>query len=435
MGRIYRDRRSAVPPPPSTSAICSLQYAICPLPSLPLTRPPPPPSLPCPPWPRGFALADSLAPSLRRLQAADAALIEDQVAIARIPAPTGAESARAEWMARRLAASGLRDVRIDDAGNVIGMGGTPRGEAPLVLCAHLDTVFESLAPVHVLRDGPRLTAPGIGDNARGLATLVALAGAFGSGAIRTVRPLLFAATTGEEGLGDLRGARHLFNTAGAGAHAAIALDGPGDERVVTAALGGRRYQAAFRGPGNHSWERTAPHAVHAAAALVTPDGPGVVRSLAHRAHRVAHRRGSTVNTIPADADRVDVRSTSAAELERWITTRAPAASGGRERVAGQAPPLSVTITVVGDRPAGGSRWTGRVQAAINHAVGWACRKLAVASTDANIDQPRIGDRHRQRRVSGDTHTPAEWFENREGARGVVRAALTVAAIGQAGRAY
>jgi acetylornithine deacetylase/succinyl-diaminopimelate desuccinylase-like protein len=215
------------------------------------------------------SLATSLDPVFRRIRDADAALIDDQIAIARVPAPTGAEAARAEWMAERLGAAGLRDVRIDDAGNVVALS-PGKGSSPVVLCAHLDTVFDSREPVRVRHDGVRLHAPGISDNARGLATMAALADLVGSGRLPLRRSVIFAATTCEEGHGDLRGCRHLFDTVAANAFAAVALDGPGDERIVNAALGCRRYHVAFRGPGGHSWGRYgSPNAIHAAAALVT----------------------------------------------------------------------------------------------------------------------------------------------------------------------
>ena len=120
------------------------------------------------------ALASSLDPLFRQIHDADSTIIEDQIAIARVPAPTGGESARAELMVRRLRSAGLPNVEIDELGNVIALIG-PRGRAPVVLCAHLDTVFESREPIHVHRTGPRLQAPGISDNARGLATLARLA--------------------------------------------------------------------------------------------------------------------------------------------------------------------------------------------------------------------------------------------------------------------
>lgn len=384
------------------------------------------------------ALAVSLDPLFRRIQETDDAVIEDQIAIARVAAPTGGESARAELMVRRLRIAGLRNVEIDGAGNVIALSGG-RGQAPIVLCAHLDTVFESREPIHVHRDGPRLHAPGISDNARGLATLAALADLVGAGRLPVQRPVLFAATTGEEGHGDLRGARHLFDTVAANAHVAIALDGPGDERVVTSALGCRRYHIAFRGPGGHSWGRYgAPNAIHATAALVTRLTGYAAYDRSRTALTVSRiAGGTTINAIPDEAwIEVDVRSTSDAELVRidQHVRRAArdAADEENSRRRADTVPLHVTLTLIGERPAGEVATDHPVVIAAAEATREVGRtpEFAVASTDANIPLSRgipaiaIGGGG----AGGDTHTPAEWFENRDGSRGVARVALLLAAL-------
>lgn len=384
------------------------------------------------------ALAVSLDSLFRRIQDTDDAVIEDQIAIARVAAPTGGESARAELMVRRLRTAGLRNVEIDGAGNVIALSGG-RGQAPIVLCAHLDTVFESREPVHVQREGLRLQAPGISDNARGLATLAALADLVGAGRLPVQRPVLFAATTGEEGHGDLRGARHLFDTVAANAHVAIALDGPGDERVVTSALGCRRYHIAFRGPGGHSWGRYgAPNAIHATAALVTRLTGYAAYDRSRTALTVSRiAGGTTINAIPAEAwIEVDVRSTSDAELVRidQHVRRAArdAADEENSRRRADTVPLHVTLTLIGERPAGEVATDHPVVIAAAEATREVGRtpEFAVASTDANIPLSRgipaiaIGGGG----AGGDTHTPAEWFENRDGSRGVARVALLLAAL-------
>src|SRR4029077_3717670 len=126
----------------------------------------------------------------------------------------------------------------------------------VVLSAHLDTVFGPELDVSVARRGPRLEGPGIADNARGLAALVTIGEALvrAQGGMR--RPILFAATVGEEGSGDLRGVRHLLGPSGRPTvrpSAFIALDGAGIERIVHRALGARRYRITYAGPGGHSW--------------------------------------------------------------------------------------------------------------------------------------------------------------------------------------
>src|SRR5713101_2584475 len=206
------------------------------------------------------------------IERTDEVTLARQAALSAIPAPTGAEGRRAARIAELFREIGLTDVAVDHAGNVHGWIRTngDRSTAPVVLAAHLDTVFGADVDVAVERRGQRLEGPGISDNARGLAALVTVPEAMVVARVPASRPILFAATVGEEGSGDLRGVKYLLNgkhTAGA-QHAAplpstttlpgtpvafIALDGAGLDRVIHRALGSKRYHVTFRGPGGHSW--------------------------------------------------------------------------------------------------------------------------------------------------------------------------------------
>src|SRR2546425_3378431 len=233
--------------------------------------------------------AVSRLPAHARLRAApqqlgrpDEVPLARQAALSAIPAPTGAEGRRAARIAELFREIGLTDVAVDHAGNVHGWIRTNGDRstvgsqhaaplpAPVVLAAHLDTVFGAEVDVAVERRGQRLEGPGISDNARGLAALVTVAEAMVVARVPASRPILFAATVGEEGSGDLRGVKYLLNgkpSVGA-QHAAplpnatalpstpaafIALDGAGLDRVIHRALGSKRYHVTFRGPGGHSW--------------------------------------------------------------------------------------------------------------------------------------------------------------------------------------
>src|SRR5207253_3157541 len=122
----------------------------------------------------------------------------------------------------------------------------------VVVTAHLDTVFGPELDVSVARRGPRLEGPGIADNARGLAALVSLGEALTRARVATERPILFAATVGEEGSGDLRGVRHLLDGR-IRPHAFIALDGAGIKRIVNRELRAKRYSITYTGPREHPW--------------------------------------------------------------------------------------------------------------------------------------------------------------------------------------
>jgi tripeptide aminopeptidase len=372
------------------------------------------------------------------LAANDHEVIESQVAISEIAAPTGEEEERGAWIAARFRALGLGEVRVDDAGNVIGTRAGATDEAPVVICAHLDTVFPRGVGVRVQREGPRLAGPGIGDNGRGLAAMLALAQVIDGATLRTRAPVAFVATTGEEGAGDLRGAKALFAQSMRHAAAAIALDGAGDERIVHRALGSRRFRIRFRGAGGHSWTAYGvPNAVHAAALtgamlarVLLPAQPRTTLSVGRIGGGIA------VNAIPDEAWlEVDLRSTSEPMLrsveEEIRAATAAALFEENQRGARGAPPLSVTITVIGDRPSGETDAAHPLVVAAIEATRLVGREadLATASTDANvpislgIPAIAIGAGGR----GGEAHTLGEWFENVEGERGVIRALTVVTA--------
>jgi len=381
---------------------------------------------------------DRVRAARHHIERSDESTLARQAALSAIPAPTGAEGARGAHLAALFRDAGLSDVAVDEVGNVTGWMGTHREDA-VVLSAHLDTVFAAGLDVSVARSGARLEGPGISDNARGLAALVTVAEALVQSRVPTVRPVRFTATVGEEGHGDLRGVRHLLDRSRP--HAFIALDGAGIERIVHRALGARRYRATYRGPGGHSWaafgDATPACAVGRATALLA-DLP------THHAPRttcavVRLGGGTGLNSIPQEAwFDLDLRSEDPRALARLdaavqgILARALAEENGH-RTAGT-PPLQLDLRRVGDRPSGLTpRAHPLVQTAIaaTRALGRP-HELACASTDANVPialgVPAIAlgaGGH-----AGDAHLPSEWYENIDGALGVVRALLVTAAMAE-----
>ena len=380
------------------------------------------------------------------IERTDEVTLARQTALSAIPAPTGAEGARAARVAELFREIGLADVTVDHAGNVHGWFGKNGGRsAPVVLAAHLDTVFGADVDVAVERRGHRLEGPGISDNARGLAALVAVADAMVAARVPTARPILFAATVGEEGSGDLKGVKYLLNGSretGNGKPAAfIALDGAGLERVIHRALGSKRYHVTFRGPGGHSWAAfgvaNPANAVGRAAALLA-DLPAPTAGGPRTTCAVVRLGGGTgLNSIPQEAwlD-LDLRSEDPQALAQLdVTVRAGLARAAddenRRRAAGT-PPLRLEIQLVGDRPSGVTpRAHPLVQTAVavNRALGRDA-ELASASTDANVPIalgiPAIALGAGGK--AGDAHLATEWYDNVEGALGVVRALLVTAAM-------
>ncbi len=398
---------------------------------------------------------DRIRAARAHIERTDAVTLARQAALSAIPAPTGAETRRAARVAELFREVGLRDVSIDEVGNVRGWhpgdGGRGKGnQSPVVLAAHLDTVFGPDVDPSVERRGGRLEGPGISDNARGVAALVAVAEALVQARVPTARPIAFVATVGEEGSGDLRGVRHLLNGKVEAQHAAplsgtphafIALDGAGLERIVHRALGSRRYRVTFRGPGGHSWAafgvanpaNAVGRGVALLADLPVPTDPRTTCAV------VGLGGGTGWNSIPQEAwlD-LDLRSEDAQALARLdAAVQASLARAledeNRRRATGTAP-LRLEPQLVGDRPCGLTpRAHPLVQAALatTRALGKEC-KLASASTDANVPIalgiPAIALGAGGR--AGDAHLATEWYENVDGALGVVRALLVTAAMAE-----
>ena len=386
---------------------------------------------------------DRIRAARAHIERADEVTLARQAALSAIPAPTGAEAARGRRVAEMFGDAGLDDVTIDAVGNVRGWcGKRETGNDCVVLSAHLDTVFGPELDVSVSRRGLRLEGPGIADNARGLAALVTIGEALVRARVETQQPVLFVATVGEEGSGDLRGVRHLLGPSDRPTvrpSAFIALDGAGIERIVHRALGARRYRVTYAGPGGHSW----------AACGVANPANAVGRAVAmiaqlptHNAPRTTHAvvrigGGTSLNSIPQTAwFEIDLRSEDPRALQRiddavHATVTAALHEENRQRVPGTAP-LAMDVRRVGDRPSGLTpRSHPLVQTAVaaTRAMGHE-HQLACASTDANIPialgVPAVALGAGGR--AGDAHLPTEWYENDKGALGIVRALLVTAAM-------
>ena len=387
------------------------------------------------------ALFVQLAPARARLAAGDERLLRTQIALSEIAAPTGAESVRAAAVRQRFDALGLEGVATDGVGNVVGTRAGGGDVAPIVVCAHLDTVFPEGTPVGVARDGHQLCGPGIVDNSRGLAAMLALAEAVDGTRLRTRRPIVFAATVGEEGAGDLRGAKHLFAGLATLPAACIALDGAGDDRIVTQALGSRRFRVDFRSDGGHSWAAFGvPNPVHAAglvaarlAVLPLPRAPRTTLSVC----RIGG--GISVNSIPDHAWlEVDLRSSSASVIDQCaeevrLVVRAAVRDENLRRSPGTRA-LSCEISMIGDRPCGAIPADDPLVLAAEAATRAIGRtpEQTLASTDANVPislgVPAIAIGAGGR--GGGIHTSGEWYDNTGGPLGVARAlTVLVAAAG------
>ena len=188
-----------------------------------------------------LAAREEVKAALAHIIAIEPRSIADLIELTEIPAPPFAEGLRAARFAELLQEAGLTDVTTDDVGNVIGRRHGRTGDRTIAYTAHLDTVFPEGTDVTVRIEGDTLRAPGIGDNTRGLVLILGVLRAMQDAGIQTEADILFVGNVGEEGLGDLRGVKHLFRDGGPKIDTMIAVDGGESSRLI------------YGGVGSHHW--------------------------------------------------------------------------------------------------------------------------------------------------------------------------------------
>jgi acetylornithine deacetylase/succinyl-diaminopimelate desuccinylase-like protein len=284
-----------------------------------------------------LALAGSKTPEIVRLA----------IEIAKAPAPTGQEQARAMLIASLLRDRGLIDVQMDEISNVVGRIPGSRSGPPLLVAAHSDTVFPLDTPLRAGESNGRAFGPGIGDNSLGVAAAVSLPRLFDALGVRPAVDVLITGNVGEEGLGDLRGIRRVMDDRPE-IGAVIAVEGHNLGRVTHVAVGSRRLKVRVTGEGGHSWgDFGASNAIHGAAEIIhelcripLPANPKTTLNVG------VIEGGTSINTIASQVwFNLDLRSVEAFALRRL--------SDRVERVlAAHRKGLDVSVEIVGDRPAG-----------------------------------------------------------------------------------
>src|SRR5688572_10380868 len=329
--------------------------------------------------------------ALAGAKATEPQTIEDQIRICEIPAPPFKEEARGAELKRVFTELGLQNVRVDKVGNVLG---EYRGAAPrphVVMAAHLDTVFPEGTNVKVKREGAVLRGPGIGDDCRGLAVLVAVAREMKKANVQPQGTITFVADVGEEGLGDLRGMKHLFNeTLKDQVDRFVSIDGTGIH-VTNVAVGSHRYRVTFKGPGGHSF---------GAFGMANPMG-AMGRAIAKIQEIQVPRQpkttfnvgrvggGTSVNSIPFEGwMEVDMRSSDPASLAAVdaMFQKAVDAAVVEENQRWGRGTITVVKELVGDRPAGSTPENSaivRTGLATATALGFNAN-LGEGSTDSNL---------------------------------------------------
>jgi acetylornithine deacetylase/succinyl-diaminopimelate desuccinylase-like protein len=320
--------------------------------------------------------------------------VRELITLTEIPAPPFKETARAVAFLQMLRASGLADVETDAEGNVMGVRrGTDR--AMLAVLAHLDTVFPEGTDVHVKRDGTKLRAPGAGDDTRGLALMLTMIRAMDAAHVQTPHDILFVGNVGEEGEGDLRGAKYLLLK---GKYkdrikSFISIDGGDQGNITNGALGSKRYRVTFKGPGGHSYGAfgivnpafAMGEAIAKFSRLTVPSNPKTTFNVG-----VVHG-GTSVNSIPTEVSMdVDMRSESpdalnklVADFQAVVRDAVAQENAARSTKEGK---VEADVKLIGDRPSGETPVNSPIvqsTTAVVKSFGLTPR-YGISSTDSNI---------------------------------------------------
>lgn len=371
----------------------------------------------------------------------DEQTMEDLMTLTQIPAPPFMEDERGQAFLEMMQEIGVDSSWVDEVGNVIGLRrGSGSGEV-LAIAGHLDTVFPPETDVSIRVSGDTLFAPGIADDTRGLATLLAVLRAMNESGIRTEGDVLFIGNVGEEGLGDLRGVKHLFRDGGPRIDQFISVDGTGATGITHMGLGSHRYRVTFLGPGGHSWGAfglaNPAHAMGRAIRYFQDGADPYTRNAPFRtSYNVGRMGGGTsVNSVPFEAwMEIDMRSQGVETLEavdailQGAIQRALAEENDL-RTRGE--PLTVDVDLIGDRPSGEVAEDHpfvQQAAAVTRVLGME-PTFGRSSTDSNIPIsmgiPAVTIGGGGQGVGA--HSLDEWFRNENGAVGVQRVMLVVLA--------
>ncbi|MGO4919783.1 M20/M25/M40 family metallo-hydrolase [Maribacter spongiicola] len=360
---------------------------------------------------------------------------KDLIKLTEIPAPPFMEAKRAEAFKNMLIEAGLENVSIDEVGNVIGIKRGTEGGKVVILDAHLDTVFPEGTDVKVEKKGDTLYAPGVGDDTRGLSMLIAIFKAMKKAELKTKADVWFVGTVGEEGLGDLRGVKHLFRAGAAKIDSWISIDGGAIGRINNAGLGSVRYKALFTGKGGHSWGAfglaNPHHALGFAIKEFTENAKVFTDEGAKTSFNIGRMGGGTsVNSIPFESwMEVDMRSVDSGRLKEVEAIFKQSMQTALEDYnnTGVDDKISLELIKIGDRPSGElSLDTPLVQRAISATSAFGYEpSLTRGSTNGNIPISlgvpaiTIG----RGGVGGGAHSLHEWWVNENGAKAIKLALL------------
>ncbi len=358
-------------------------------------------------------------------------IVSEGILLTEIPAPPFMEEARGKKFAEMFKEAGLADVQTDPEGNILGFRKGTRSDGKfVVISAHLDTVFPPETDVKVKREGDKLLAPGVGDDTFSLAAMLGMIRAMNTAGIKHRDDIIFVGTVGEEGPGDLRGVRYMFNK---GAYkdkikTFFSLEAGPVNSITNGAVGSKRYRFTFKGPGGHSYGAfglvNPMYALGQAAAnmaqMEVPEKPKTTYSIG------VIGGGTSVNSIPLEGwMEVDMRSEAPAELKKIedkilaAVNEAIKAENGRHSTKEGA--LTLDAKLIGDRPAGETNAKSELVQLATAAIvaGGHKTEYSAGSTDSNLPMSlgipaiTIGKNAPDNR-GGRSHSLDEWINVEKG---------------------
>ena len=383
-----------------------------------------------------FLKKSKIKAAFERIALLDPTTLKRHIELTEIEAPPFKEARRAKVFAAYFKTLGMDSVWIDTEGNVLGLLKGSEGNRTVALDAHLDTVFPEGTEVKVRIENDTLYAPGIGDDTRGLSMLLTLLETIKKEQIQPKDNLLFVGSVGEEGLGDLRGVKHLFRSGGPSIDAWIAIDGGAIGRVNNKGLGSYRYRITFSGPGGHSWGAFGLANPHHALGQAITNFVQTADAYTSKGPKTSYNvgvisGGTSINSIPFESVmEIDIRSVDPARLEVMESLLEDAVNQAlldqnqRKR---RGPELTVKIDKIGNRPSGElSDQLPLVQRTLAATQAFGITPyLTRGSTNSNIPIAkgipavtigRGGD-------GGNAHSLDEWWTNKEGHKAIQLALL------------
>ena len=383
-----------------------------------------------------FLKKSKIKAAFERIALLDPTTLKRHIELTEIEAPPFKEARRAKVFADYFKTLGMDSVWIDTEGNVLGLLQGSEGNRTVALDAHLDTVFPEGTEVKVRIENDTLYAPGIGDDTRGLSMLLTLLETIKTEQIQPKDDLLFVGSVGEEGLGDLRGVKHLFRSGGPRIDAWIAIDGGAIGRVNNKGLGSYRYRITFSGPGGHSWGAFGLANPHHALGQAITNFVQTADAYTSKGPKTSYNvgvisGGTSINSIPFESVmEIDIRSVDPTRLDvmesllEEAVNQALLDQNQRKR---RGPELTVKIDKIGNRPSGElSDQLPLVQRTLAATQAFGVTPyLTRGSTNSNIPIAkgipavtigRGGD-------GGKAHSLDEWWMNKEGHKAIQLALL------------